>query len=118
MTMVRTMVLCASALAASMPTSYAGPCSQAIDRMRAQIDAKLGALAAGGPSAKETPAATMHRQPTPRSIGAADEGVGDVSSQEVEAITAAMSRARAADGAGDQKGCEQALADAQRALGP
>jgi hypothetical protein len=55
MTMVRTIVLCASALAASMPTSYAGPCSQAIDRMRAQIDAKLGALAAGGPSAKRDP---------------------------------------------------------------
>jgi hypothetical protein len=36
----------------------------------------------------------------------------------VQAVTAAMSRARAADGAGDQKACEQALADAQRSLGP
>ena len=118
MTIGRTMVLCAFALAASMSTSYAGPCSQGIDRMRAKIDAKLGALAGAGPSAKETTAATMHRQPTPRSIGAAEKGVGDISSQKVEAVTAAMSRARAADGAGDQKACEQALADAQRALGP
>ena len=118
MTIGRTMVLCAFALAASMSASYAGPCSQGIDRMRAKIDAELGTLAAAGPSAKETTAATMHRQPTPRSIGAAEKGVGDVSSQKVGAITAAMSRARAAEGAGDQRACERALADAQRALGP
>ena len=77
MTIGRTLVLCASALAASMSVSYAGPCSQQIDRLRAEIDAKLGALAAAGPSARETTAATMHRQPTPRSIEAAEDRLGD-----------------------------------------
>ena len=118
MTIGRTLVLCASVLAASMSASYAGPCSNEIDRLRAEIDAKLGALAAAGPSAQESTAATMHRQPTPRSIGAAENRLGDVSAQKVKVITAAMGRARTADGAGDQKTCEQALADARRALGP
>jgi hypothetical protein len=53
------------ALAASMPASYAGPCSQQIDAVQAAIDAKLEATAAAKPSARETTAATMHRQPTP-----------------------------------------------------
>jgi hypothetical protein len=37
--------------------------------------------------------------------------------QKLEAITAAMTRARAADDAGDRSVCEKALADARRALG-
>ena len=66
----------------------------------------------------ESTAATMHRQPTPGSIAAAESKLGDVSSQKVEAVEAAMARAREADHAGDQSGCEQALVDVQRALGP
>jgi len=118
MTIRRTLAVCATALAVSTSASYAGPCSHEIDRLRAEIDAKLGALAAAGPSARESTAATMHRQPTPRSIGGAENRFGDVSPQKVEAVTAAMALARTADGAGDQRACEQALADAQRALGP
>jgi hypothetical protein len=114
--MTRTLVLCAAALAASMSGSYAGPCSQAIDRQRAEIDAKLGALAAAGPTTREGTAATMHRQPTPRSIATAEDKLGDLSPQKMEAVNAAMVRARAADGAGDQKACEQALADVKREL--
>jgi len=118
MTISRTLLLCASVLVVSMSASYAGPCSKEIDRLRAEIDAKLGALAAAGPSTRESTAATMHRQPTPSSIGAAENRLGDVSAQKVKATTEAMARARTADGAGDQKACEQALADARRALGP
>jgi hypothetical protein len=73
--MTRTLVLCAAALVASMSGSYAGPCSQEIDRLRAEIDAKLGALAAAGPTTQESTAATKHRQPTPRSIAAAEKFV-------------------------------------------
>ena len=115
--MTRTLVLCGAALVASMSGSYAGPCSQEIDRLRAEIDAKLGALAAAGPTTQESTAATMHRQPTPRSIAAAENKLGNLSPQKMEAVTAAMDRARAADRAGDQKTCEQALADAKRELG-
>ena len=113
----RTLLLCAAALAASMSASYAGPCSQEIDRQRAEIDAKLGVLGAAGPSTQESTAATKHRQPTPHSIAAAESKLGDLSPQKMEAVTAAMVRARAADGAGDRKACEQALAEVKRELG-
>ena len=86
--------------------------------MPARIDAKLDAKAGAGPGARETTAATMHRQPTPGSIAAAEERLGELSAQTAEAAARAMARARAADGAGDKSACERALADAQRAFGP
>jgi hypothetical protein len=110
--------LSAAALAASIATGNAGPCSSAIDRMQARVDATLDARAAAGPMAKESAAATMHRQPTPESIAAAEEHLGDLSAQRAAAIAQAMERARAADRAGDKNGCEQALAEAEAAIGP
>jgi hypothetical protein len=59
----------------------------------------------------------MSDQPTPRSIAAAEERLGEVSQKAVEAARQAMVRARAADSAGDKNACEQALADVQRAIG-
>ena len=59
-----------------------------------------------------------HVQPTPRSIGAAEEKPGEVSAETVAAVRQAMLRARAADSAGDKNACEQALAEVQRAIGP
>ena len=118
MTTSRSIVFSALAFVASISTSYAGPCSNDIDRMQGRIDAKLEAKAAAGPTAREGVSAGMSDQPTPRSIAAAEEKLGDVSPQMVEAVGQAMARARAADSAGDKSACEQALADAQRALGP
>ena len=118
MSLQGSLVVCAAALAASMSAGSAGPCSHEIDRVVAEINAKLGAKAAAGPSARESTSATTHRQPTPGSIAAAETRLGDVSSQKVETVAAAMVRARKADDAGDQRACEQALADVQRALGP
>jgi hypothetical protein len=118
MSIRRLLVACAVALAASMSASYAGPCSHEIDRLQAAIDTRLNANAAAGPDARESTAATMHRQPTPSSIAAAEGRLGDVSPQKLEAVAAAMARARDADGAGNQSACEQALADVRRALGP
>src|SRR5262245_24826042 len=118
MSIERLVVACAAVLAASMSASYAGPCSHEIDRVQVAIDARLNANAAAGPAARESTAATEHRQPTPSSIAAAEAGLGEVSPQKLEAISAAMARAREADGAGNQSACEQALADVRRALGP
>ena len=118
MSLQRSLVAYAAVLATSTSASYAGPCSHEIDRVMAEIDAKLDAKAAAGPSARESTAATTHRQPTPGSIAAAETRLGDVSSQKVEVVAAAMARAYKADHAGDQGACEQALADVQRALGP
>jgi hypothetical protein len=86
--------------------------------MQARIDAKMGQKAAAGPAARESTAATTHRQPTPGSIAAAEEKLGEVSAQTAEAIARDMARARAADSAGDNSACERALADVQRAIGP
>lgn len=114
----RLLVFGAIAFAASLSASYAGPCSDDIANMQARIDAKLETKAAAGPTAREGVSAGRSDQPTPRSIAAAEEKLGDVPPQMVEAVGQAMARARAADSAGDRPACEQALADAQRALGP
>jgi hypothetical protein len=111
------MILNAAALAASMSVSHAGPCSPEIDRAQAVIDARLGAIATAGPQAQESTSATMHHQPTPGSIAAAEERLGELSRQKTEAAEQAMARARAADSAGDKSACEQALADVERAIG-
>jgi hypothetical protein len=108
----------AAMLVASTSAAYAGPCAQEIDRMQARFDAKLEAAARKGPTARETTAATDHRQPTPDSIAAAEARIGDISPRTVEVIEAGMARARKADLAGDRGACEQALADVGRAIGP
>jgi hypothetical protein len=118
MTAPRLLIFGAIAFAASISASYAGPCSDEISNMMARIDAKLEAKAAAGPTARQGVGAGMSVQPTPRSIAAAEEKLGEVSPQTVDAVRQAMSRARAADSAGDKNACEQALADAQRAMGP
>jgi hypothetical protein len=116
MTNLRLLVL--AAMLAASGTAYAGPCAQDIDRMQARFDAKLEAAARKGPTARETTAATDHRQPTPDSIAAAEVKIGDISARTVEVIEAGMARARKADLAGDRGACEQALADVGRAIGP
>ena len=111
------LVFGAIAFIASVSASYAGPCTDDIDKMQARIDAKLQAKAAAGPTGRQVGAST-HVQPTPRSIAAAEEKLGEVSAETVVAVRQAMLRARAADSAGDKNACEQALADVQRAIGP
>jgi hypothetical protein len=106
------------AVAAMASTTYAGPCSDQVDAMQARIDARLEAKAAAGPTAKQGVAAGMSVQPTPRSIAAAEQKLGEVSQLTVAAVGQGMARARAADAAGDANACEKALADVQRAIGP
>ena len=117
MTAPRLLVFGAIAFIASISASYAGPCTDEISKMQARIDAKLQAMAAAGPTGRQVGAST-HVQPTPRSIGAAEEKLGEVSAETVAAVRQAMLRARAADSAGDKNACEQALAEVQRAIGP
>jgi len=114
---VRAMVALSAAIAAALTSgAYAGPCSSQIDSMQARIDAKLGAAAALGPSATEGNAALTHRQPTPGSIAAAEEKLGDLSVTRAAALMQGIARAREADSAGDKSACEQALADVERAI--
>jgi hypothetical protein len=100
-----------------MPPCVAGPCTEQIANMQASIDAKLQAAAAAGPAGKETVAATMNRQPTPKSIAAAEVKLGDISAQKLQTVEDAMARARKADATGDGIGCQQALNDVKKAIG-
>jgi hypothetical protein len=45
--------------------------------------------------------AGRHVQPTPRSLAAAEQKLGEISMETVELVKQAMTRARAADGVGD-----------------
>jgi len=114
MSIQRSLAVCVVALAASISASFASPCSQEIDRVQATIDAKLEAQAAAGRSARESTAATLHRQPTPGSIAAAEVNLGDILPEKIQAVETLMTRARDADRAGDQSACEQVLAEVQR----
>jgi hypothetical protein len=117
MTIVHAAVLGAATLALSTLPGTAGPCQQEIDRVQAQIDAKLEARAAAGPAAPESSGALLHHQPTPGSIAAAESRLGDISAETAATLAAAMARAREADRAGHVSACEQALADARRSIG-
>jgi len=115
---LRVLVFSAMAVAASAGAAHAGPCAHQIDAMQARIDAKLEAKAAAGPTAKQGAAAGMGMQPTPASIAAAEEKLGDISAKKVEAMKRGMARARVADKAGDLRACRKALAAVRRVLGP
>ena len=116
MSIWRVVALSASVLAISMTAGFAGPCMEQIERMQAQVDARIEAVAAARAVARESRAATMHREPTPASIAAAEERLDE--GTRAEQALAAMKRARAADEAGDNTACEQALEDARRAIRP
>jgi len=91
MIVLRFLILNAAALAVSMSSGYAGPCPLAIERMRASIDDRLAAW----PSAPESVAAMMHRQPTQASVAAAEERLARLSAQRsVVAAAYGMRRAR------------------------
>jgi len=108
----------AAAFILTVSAATAGPCVDAIDAMQGRIDAALEAKAAAGPTGKEGVPAGMSVQPTPRSIAAAEEKLGDISAQTVAAVGEGMARARAADAAGDASACEKALADVRRVIAP
>ena len=118
MTMLRLLAPTVAALALSTTVSAAGPCTQQIAQVQAQIDAKLAANAATGPAAPESPGALLSRQPTPGSIAAAESKLGELSQEVTTAIAAGMARAREADLAGNQSACEEALAEVRTTLGP
>jgi len=110
-------LLTAAVFAGSMSTSYADPCSKEIDRVQAKIDAQLEAAAAAGSSGAESTGATLHHQPTPESIAAAEGRLGELSPDQATAVFAAMRRARDANKAGNQNACEQALNEVNHILG-
>lgn len=90
MTVRRLLILNAAVLAVSISSSYAGPCSLEIERMRADIDAKLAAW----PSLPESVAAKMHRQPTLASVAAAEERLARLSAHGMAVVAHGINRTR------------------------
>ena len=110
-------VVSAGILLLSTLHGHANSCSAEIAQMQARIDAKLDSMAASGPTAVESVAATLHHQPTPRSIAAAEARIGDLPLRTPRALSEAMARARRAEGSRDEAVCERALDEAHRAIG-
>ena len=96
--------------------AHAGPCTDRIYQANLDVAKLLDSAAAQGRPAPQSAFATMHRQPTPGSIASAEQDAGDLTSEEVQAITEAMDEARRADDEGDRDGCEKALSDVDRML--
>lgn len=94
--------------------ALAGPCLARIDRAQAELDRQIGAVARAGKTGKESVAATDDNQPSPRSLAQAEAAVGD--GTQMEQAVAALARARKADAAGDQAGCEAALAEMDKLI--
>ncbi len=95
----------------------AGPCADDIHETDQAVYARLGAIAAQGKTGAETTFATTHRQPTPGTVAQAEAKAGDLSEDQVNAVTQDMMQARTADAANDLAACEEALAEARKALG-
>src|ERR1700737_2761131 len=105
MIILRLLVPTVAALALSATASAAGPCTQQIAQVQAQIDAKLAANAATGPAAPESPGALLSRQPTPGSIAAAESKLGELSQEGTQTIA----RGRGARGRGRSRGQSERL---------
>lgn len=116
MTLPRFVLLAAAATAMSISSSYAGPCSLEIAHLQGAVDAMLAQRAATGPSAPESINATMHRQPTPASVAAAEARVGGLWTHTIMAVTHGMTRARLADRAGNPRACRRAVAEVQHTI--
>jgi hypothetical protein len=103
------------AFAASLSAARAGSCSDDIDRMQARIDARVEAIAAAGPFVPPGISGGSV-QPTPFGMATIEEKTGEVSRNKVDAVRAAMARARAANMAGNYKACEKAPADVRHLM--
>ncbi len=106
----------ALAFIASLSAGHARSCSDDIDHMQARLDARVEAIAAAGPFVPPGVSAGMGVQPTPFGMAVVEEKMGELSRNKVDAVRAAMARARAANVASNYKACEQALADVRRLM--
>jgi hypothetical protein len=96
--------------------ALAGPCTAEIDRAQVRLDSRIDAVAGAGATGTQSSAAEAHRQPTPGSVARAEEKLGEGTS--LEPALAALAQARKADAEGDRAGCETALGEVVRIVGP
>jgi hypothetical protein len=108
-------VVCVAATVLSTSAGNAGPCAREIDRTWIEVGAKLQARVGAGRSNVQGTVGLLHHQPTPSSIAAAEEKIGD-RWVALETAVIALARAREADHANDAGTCREALMAAQRAF--
>jgi hypothetical protein len=112
MTKTATYYAAIAALLLMASAAHAGPCAQTIAGVQAEVDAAIENRAGADGWKPESLSALRNYQPTPRSLAATEGGYGKV----YEYALDALSRARAADRAGDSATCQQQLANARAAL--
>jgi hypothetical protein len=110
------LILSSTAVVPLAQPGLANTCSQEIDRAWVDVNSKIQARIVVGRSAAQSTVALLHRQPTTGSIAAGEEMLVDIWLP-VETAVAALARAHEADRAKDKTACENALAEARRAIG-
>jgi hypothetical protein len=112
---MRTTFKCCATMVAVLLTAsaaHAGPCTQTIANVQAQVDAAIENRAGSDGWKPESLHALRSYQPTPRSLAASEGSSGRL----FEYVLDALDRARAADRAADSAKCHQELANARAAL--
>jgi hypothetical protein len=115
MTMQHLAVIGAAALVLSVLPGRAGPCSEEIERMQAELDARIETIIDIARFVREARRAFGLPVPTPGRPATAESPHGDGSW--MGRAVASMARAREANRSGDGVACAKALADMQRAVG-
>jgi hypothetical protein len=115
MTMRHLTVIGAAALVLSALPGHAGPCSKEIERMQAELDARIEMIIDIARFVREARRAFGLPAPIPSPPASAESSPGDGSW--MGRAVASMARAREADRSGDRVACANALADLQRAVG-
>lgn len=101
-----------TALLLAVAPAYAGPCSETIASIQAEVDAAIENRAGADGWKAESPNALRSHQPTPRSLAASEGREG----ARFEYALDALDRARAADRLGDSATCHQQLVNARSVL--
>ena len=104
----------AAALLLTTSAAHAGPCTQTIASVQAQVDAAIENRAGSDGWKPQSLGALRGYQPTPRSLAASEGSSGRV----FEYVLDALDRARVADRAADSATCRQELTNARAALEP
>jgi hypothetical protein len=107
---LRAAVLATTAFGCGSEVADAGPCTKDIVQLQSQIARAEAKSPTVGPSAPQSVGAQLHHQPTPSSVGAAENKAS-------ADAKAALDRARQADAAGDAAACQRALTDARVLFG-
>jgi hypothetical protein len=108
----RSLALASTFCLLTASAAFAGPCTSSIDDLQARVDSAIDRQAGAGPWKVESTEATRSRQPTPKSIAAAEGPAG----KKYQHVLVLLKRARSADRAGNLGRCNAELDKVRSAL--